>query len=149
MVLQQRPLKGSSNCTRPFIWSTVWRTSHISSTTVMRLALETSLGPGRRSCVRLGGNTSTSSSRRPGSTSRSTAVWMQPGTAFHRSSFTPAASQVMPIGWMGPPNALYGIQEKGYMDSELFLKWLHYFIRYAPEERPLILIMDQHMSQKT
>ncbi len=41
----------------------------------------------------------------------------------------------------GPP---YGIQEKGYMDSELFLKWLHYFIRYAPEERPLILIMDQH-----
>ncbi|XP_058630156.1 transcription factor 19-like [Onychostoma macrolepis] len=30
------------------------------------------------------------------------------------------------------------------MDSELFLKWLHHFIRYAPEERPLILIMDQH-----
>ncbi len=44
----------------------------------------------------------------------------------------------------GPPNALYGIQEKGYMDSELFLKWLRHFIRYAPEERPLILIMDQH-----
>ncbi|XP_042578769.1 tigger transposable element-derived protein 6-like [Cyprinus carpio] len=44
----------------------------------------------------------------------------------------------------GPPNALYVIQEKGYMDSELFLKWLHHFIRYAPEERPLILIMDQH-----
>ncbi len=38
----------------------------------------------------------------------------------------------------GPPNALYGIQEKGYMDSELFLKWLHHFIT------PLILIMDQH-----
>ncbi len=30
------------------------------------------------------------------------------------------------------------------MDSELFLKWLRHFIRYAPEERPLILIMDQH-----
>ncbi len=44
----------------------------------------------------------------------------------------------------GPPNALYGIQDKGYMDSELFLKWLRHFIRYAPEERPLILIMDQH-----
>ncbi len=44
----------------------------------------------------------------------------------------------------GPPNALYGIQEKGYMDSELFLKWLHHFIKYAPEERPLVLIMDQH-----
>ncbi len=69
---------------------------------------------------------------------------MQPGTAFHPLSFTPAASHVMPIGWMGPPNALYGIQEKGYIDSELFLKWLHHFIKYAPEERPLILIMDQH-----
>ncbi|KAK9976532.1 hypothetical protein ABG768_021737 [Culter alburnus] len=44
----------------------------------------------------------------------------------------------------GPPNALYGIQDKGYMDSELFLKWLRHFIKYAPEERPLILIMDQH-----
>ncbi|KAJ8340714.1 hypothetical protein SKAU_G00353470 [Synaphobranchus kaupii] len=33
---------------------------------------------------------------------------------------------------------------KGYMDGELFLKWLHHFIRYAPEERPIILIMDQH-----
>ncbi|KAL0152223.1 hypothetical protein M9458_051946 [Cirrhinus mrigala] len=29
----------------------------------------------------------------------------------------------------GPPNTLYGIQEKGYMDSELFLKWLRHFIR--------------------
>ncbi|KAJ8348791.1 hypothetical protein SKAU_G00273800 [Synaphobranchus kaupii] len=44
----------------------------------------------------------------------------------------------------GPPNALYGIQQKGYMDGELFLKWLHHFIKYAPEERPIILIMDQH-----
>ncbi|CAM4608595.1 unnamed protein product [Leuciscus chuanchicus] len=44
----------------------------------------------------------------------------------------------------GPPNALYGIQEKGYMDSELFLKWLRHFVQYAPEERPIILIMDQH-----
>ncbi|KAJ8340702.1 hypothetical protein SKAU_G00353350 [Synaphobranchus kaupii] len=44
----------------------------------------------------------------------------------------------------GPSNALYGIQQKGYMDGELFLKWLHHFIRYAPEERPIILIMDQH-----
>ncbi len=30
------------------------------------------------------------------------------------------------------------------MDSELFLKWLHHFIMHAPEERPLVLIMDQH-----
>ncbi|ROL41877.1 Myb-like protein V [Anabarilius grahami] len=36
------------------------------------------------------------------------------------------------------------ITDKGYMDSELFLKWLRHFVKYAPEERPLILIMDQH-----
>ncbi|XP_073766983.1 uncharacterized protein [Danio rerio] len=54
----------------------------------------------------------------------------------------PDASQA--IGWMDPPNALYGVQEKGYMDSELFFKWLCHFDKYAPEERPIVLIMDQH-----
>lgn len=39
----------------------------------------------------------------------------------------------------GPPNALYGIQEKGYMDSELFLKWLRHFIKYAPAHTTHIL----------
>ncbi|KAJ8333738.1 hypothetical protein SKAU_G00410570 [Synaphobranchus kaupii] len=51
---------------------------------------------------------------------------------------------LLPYKLDGPPNALYGIQQKGYMDGELFLKWLHHFIRYAPEERPIILIMNQH-----
>ncbi|KAL2097017.1 hypothetical protein ACEWY4_006224 [Coilia grayii] len=35
----------------------------------------------------------------------------------------------------GPPNALYGVSDTGYMNSDLFLKWL---------ERPLLLFMDQH-----
>lgn len=48
------------------------------------------------------------------------------------------------MGWSPPPNALYGVQEKGYIDTELFLKWLLHFVKHAPEEKPLILIMDQH-----
>lgn len=30
------------------------------------------------------------------------------------------------------------------MTTELFTKWLYHFIKHAPEERPLVLIMDQH-----
>ncbi|XP_041958521.1 uncharacterized protein LOC121717883 [Alosa sapidissima] len=30
------------------------------------------------------------------------------------------------------------------MDSELFLKWLEHFVKYARQERPLLLFMDQH-----
>ncbi|KAL2097892.1 hypothetical protein ACEWY4_007099 [Coilia grayii] len=44
----------------------------------------------------------------------------------------------------GPPNALYGVSDTGYMDSDLFLKWLEHFVRYARQERPLLLFMDQH-----
>ncbi|KAJ8356705.1 hypothetical protein SKAU_G00194990 [Synaphobranchus kaupii] len=41
----------------------------------------------------------------------------------------------------GPTTALYGTSPKEYMD-ELFAKWLHHFVHYAPTERPLVLIMD-------
>ncbi|KAL2089186.1 hypothetical protein ACEWY4_016085 [Coilia grayii] len=43
----------------------------------------------------------------------------------------------------GPRNALYGVSDTGYMDSDLF-KWLEHFVRYARQERPLLLFMDQH-----
>ncbi|XP_031669824.1 uncharacterized protein LOC116359919 [Oncorhynchus kisutch] len=44
----------------------------------------------------------------------------------------------------GPPKALYGVSPKGYMDAELFLKWLLLFVKHAPKERPLVLVVDQH-----
>ncbi|XP_041921544.1 uncharacterized protein LOC121685206 [Alosa sapidissima] len=47
-------------------------------------------------------------------------------------------------GLEGPTNALYGVSGTGYMDSELFLKWLEHFVKYARQERPLLLFMDQH-----
>lgn len=44
----------------------------------------------------------------------------------------------------GPPKALYGVSPKGYMDAELFLKWLLFFVKHAPKERPLVLVVDHH-----
>lgn len=41
----------------------------------------------------------------------------------------------------GPTDALYGVSDTGYMDSHLFLKWLEHFVKYAPQERPLLLFM--------
>lgn len=47
----------------------------------------------------------------------------------------------------GPPNALYGWSESGYVNSELFKKWfLKHFLIHAPKERPLLLIFDGHRS---
>ena len=31
-----------------------------------------------------------------------------------------------------------------WKDKDLFLKWLQHFVQYAPKERPLILILNQH-----
>lgn len=44
----------------------------------------------------------------------------------------------------GPKDALFGVSPNGYKDSELFMKWLAFFVKHAPAERPLLLIMDQH-----
>lgn len=39
----------------------------------------------------------------------------------------------------GPKNS-----EKSYMTTELFRRWLDHFVKHTPQERPLVLIMDQH-----
>ncbi|KAG5278043.1 hypothetical protein AALO_G00094560 [Alosa alosa] len=62
-----------------------------------------------------------------------------PPFVIFRGSFPSTA-----YGLEGPQNALYGVSEKGYMDSDLFLKWLGHFVKYARQERPLLLFMDQH-----
>ncbi|KAL6098939.1 uncharacterized protein ACO6RY_17964 [Pungitius sinensis] len=47
----------------------------------------------------------------------------------------------------GPPNALYGWSDLGYVNSDLFKKWfLKHFLVHAPKERPLLLIFDGHKS---
>ncbi|XP_031698045.1 jerky protein homolog-like, partial [Anarrhichthys ocellatus] len=45
------------------------------------------------------------------------------------------------------PDALYGKSPAGYIDSELFRKWfVGHFLKFAVQERPLLLIMDGHQS---
>ena len=40
---------------------------------------------------------------------------------------------------------MYGLSEKGWMDSELFHLWLtNHFLHYAPSLHPLLLLMDGH-----
>ena len=47
----------------------------------------------------------------------------------------------------GPDDALYGKSESGYVDSELFTKWMEkIFLKFAVPERPIILFIDGHKS---
>ncbi|XP_032390430.1 uncharacterized serine-rich protein C215.13 [Etheostoma spectabile] len=52
-----------------------------------------------------------------------------------------------PYNKVGVPNALYGKSQAGYIDSELFRKWfVGHFLKFATQERPLLLVMDGHVS---
>lgn len=42
------------------------------------------------------------------------------------------------------PNALIKLSPKGWINSELFLEWLNFFITAIPPERPVVLLMDSH-----
>ena len=50
----------------------------------------------------------------------------------------------------GPDDAVYGKSESGYVDSELFIKWMEkIFLKFAVPERPIILFIDGHKSHVT
>ena len=45
------------------------------------------------------------------------------------------------------PGTTYGLSPNGWMDSEIFENWFsQHFLAYAPPSRPLLLLMDGHMS---
>ena len=45
------------------------------------------------------------------------------------------------------PGTMYGLSKNGWMDMELFEQWfMHHFLAYAPSLRPLLLIMDSHLT---
>ena len=45
------------------------------------------------------------------------------------------------------PGTFYGLSEKGWMDGELFEEWFkHHFLVHAPPSRPLLLLLDGHVS---
>ena len=45
------------------------------------------------------------------------------------------------------PGTIYGLSEKGWMDSRLFHLWFkRHFLRYVPATRPILLLLDGHSS---
>ena len=42
------------------------------------------------------------------------------------------------------PGTLYGLSSNGWIDQELFHQWFNHFLQYAPQARPLLLLMDGH-----
>jgi hypothetical protein len=45
------------------------------------------------------------------------------------------------------PGTAYGLSERGWIDSELFMGWFyHHFLMHAPKARPLLLLIDGHAS---
>ena len=45
------------------------------------------------------------------------------------------------------PGTVYGLSENGWMDGELFEEWFkHHFLVHAPPARPLLLLLDGHVS---
>ena len=47
----------------------------------------------------------------------------------------------------GPDDAVYAKSESGWVDSELFLSWMHkVFLEFAVPQRPVMLFVDGHKS---
>jgi len=44
------------------------------------------------------------------------------------------------------PGTVYGLSKKGWIDGELFDLWFSHFLAHAPPMRPLLLLMDGHLS---
>lgn len=45
------------------------------------------------------------------------------------------------------PGTIYGLSPTGWIDRELFFGWFNsHFLEYAPSARPLLLLLDGHLS---
>ena len=62
-----------------------------------------------------------------------------PLVIFGRKALNPALT----IGEV--PGTMYGLSEKGWIDSEIFENWFtHHFLVHSPSTRPLLLLLDGH-----
>ena len=51
------------------------------------------------------------------------------------------------LAQMECPGTIYGLSTKGWIDQKLFDLWFRkHFLRYAPTDRPLLLLLDGHSS---
>jgi len=42
------------------------------------------------------------------------------------------------------PGTLYGLSQNGWINSQQFHGWFQHFLEYAPQKRPLLLLLDGH-----
>ena len=55
-----------------------------------------------------------------------------------------------PYNANGPINCLYATSDSGFMNGDLYLQWFtKHFLKYAPPERPILLLQDGHSSHVT
>lgn len=69
-------------------------------------------------------------------------TWVPPGLIFARKRMKEE------LFYGAPPGTLKMISDSGYMNTELFLVWLHHFSTFVKpsESDPVVLIMDNHIS---
>ena len=66
---------------------------------------------------------------------------MPPMVIWNRKTVPPQLAQ------MECPGTIYGLSTKGWIDQKLFDLWFRkHFLRYAPTDRPLLLLLDGHSS---
>ena len=46
--------------------------------------------------------------------------------------------------WAEVPGTLYGLSQNGWINSQQFHGWFQHFLEYAPQKRPLLLLLDGH-----
>jgi hypothetical protein len=50
------------------------------------------------------------------------------------------------LGKNAPSASIIRESKNGWINSELFLEWMHHFVKCIPAARPVLLIMDSHTS---
>lgn len=72
-------------------------------------------------------------------------VWVPPALIFPRKRMKDE------LFYGSPPGTLQLVTESGYMNSELFIRWLRHFQDYvkSSEDDPVLLILDNHSSHCT
>ena len=45
-----------------------------------------------------------------------------------------------------PPGTMFATSKKGWINQDIFLSWLDFFIKCVPSERPMLLVYDGHAS---
>lgn len=48
-----------------------------------------------------------------------------------------------------PDTTVFAVSESEYMNSELFIEWFRVFLEHIPSKRPVLLLLDGHVSHSS